>query len=67
MVVSIQELLDEEAKLANSGKGDSVERKEILTLICLKRDENKRPLCFGYDDCSISELSTCAWRNDCGA
>lgn len=65
-MISIQDLLDEEAKLSNAGKKDSVERKEILALIRLKRDESYRPVCFGHDDCSTDMLSRCAWRNECG-
>lgn len=62
----IQELLNQEAMLANSGQGRSVERKEIHTAIRLMRGSNEPP-CFGADDCSTSILSTCAWRMDCGA
>lgn len=65
-MTSIQDLLDEEAELANNGKANSTERKEILALIRLKRDESNRPYCFGEDDCSTNILSMCPWRNDCG-
>ncbi len=62
----MQELLNREARLGNEGKGDSVERQELLTMIRLKRDEQYRPTCFGEDDCSIETLCTCPWRIDCG-
>jgi hypothetical protein len=64
--LSLQDLLNQEAKLSNAGKGDSVERQKILTTIRLMRDESYRPSCFGEDDCSTSMLSTCPWRMDCG-
>ena len=63
---TIQELLDKEATLANTGQGDSEERMQIHTIIRLKR-EAPPPVCFGQDDCSIGTLSRCAWRMDCGA
>lgn len=63
---SLQGLLNQEAMLANTGKDDSEERKQIHTLIRLKRDEQWRPICFGEDDCSTLMLSRCPWRIDCG-
>jgi hypothetical protein len=65
-MTSMQDLLNREAVLSNIGKGDSVERQELLTMIRLKRDEQYRPGCFGEDDCSTQMLSTCPWRMDCG-
>ena len=62
----LQELLDREAELSNTGKGDSIERKHIHTVIRLMRDESQRPECFGDDDCSTLMLSVCPWRIDCG-
>ena len=62
----IQDLLNQEAKLSNAGKSDSVERQELLTLIRLERSQ-PAPVCFGHDDCSTSMLSRCAWRMDCGS
>ena len=62
----MQDLLNQEAILSNAGKGDSIERQTILTLIRLKRDDKWRPVCFGDDDCSTLALSTCPWRMDCG-
>ena len=62
----IQELLDQEATLANTGKADSEERKQLHTAIRLARDETLRPHCFGYDDCSTYYLARCPWRMDCG-
>jgi hypothetical protein len=63
----IQALLNEEAMLSNSGRGDSKERMELHTIIRLKRDESLRPDCFGEDDCGTLMLSSCPWRMDCGA
>ena len=65
-MTELQTLLDEEAMLANTGQGDSEERMKIHTLIRLKR-LSPVPSCFGHDDCSISMLSRCPWRMDCGA
>ncbi len=64
--LSIQDLLDEEAELSNTGRSDSEERMKIHTLIRLRRDETSRPFCFGEDDCSTRILSMCPWRIDCG-
>mgnify|MGYP003353240918 CR=1 FL=1 len=63
---SMQELLDKEAMLSNSGQDDSLERQQILTIIRLKR-QAPPPVCFGEDDCSIARLTHCPWRMDCGA
>ena len=62
----IQDLLNREAKLSNSGLGDSPERQQLLTTIRLMRDDQYRPACFGEDDCSTNMLSQCPWRMDCG-
>lgn len=62
--MELQDLLNQEAKLSNAGKGDSEERQKILTVIRLKREP--APHCFGQDDCSTMMLSVCAWRMDCG-
>lgn len=62
----LQNLLDQEATLANEGKADSEERQKILTAIRLMRDESMRPDCFGDYDCSTYMLSICPWRNECG-
>jgi hypothetical protein len=64
---TIQELLDEEAKLSNNGLGDSKERQEILKVIRVMRKRLHQPLCFGQDDCSTNMLSKCPWRMDCGS
>lgn len=61
----LQRLLNEEAMLSNTGRSDSEERKQLHTIIRLKR--TVKPVCFGYDDCSTTMLSTCAWRMDCGS
>jgi len=63
---NIQELLDKEAELANTGKGESIERAEIHALIKTVRVETMRPICFGQDDCSTYFLMRCPWRIDCG-
>lgn len=62
----MQDLLNQEAILSNTGKGNSDERKQIHTLIRLKR-KGPPPPCFGEDDCSTLMLSTCPWRMDCGS
>ena len=64
--MNLQELLDKEATLANTGKAESKERMEIHTLIRIARDERYRPPCFGQDDCSTEMLMRCPWRIDCG-
>ncbi len=64
---TIQDLLNKEAQLSNSGEGDSPERMEIHKIIRMKRKNLHQPLCFGQDDCSTLMLSTCPWRMDCGS
>jgi hypothetical protein len=64
-MTEIQDLLNQEATLANNGKQDSEERQSIHTLIRLKRPL-PAPTCFGEDDCSTHILSMCPWRIDCG-
>ena len=63
---TLQDMLDREAVLSNTGHADSEERQKILTLIRLKRAAPP-PVCFGQDDCTIGTLTRCAWRMDCGA
>lgn len=65
-MTTIQELLDKEAELSNTGYGDSNERKEIHKTIRIMRKGRHQPLCFGQDDCSTMMLSVCPWRMDCG-
>lgn len=65
-MIEVQDLLDREAKLSNAGAGNSPERQELLTMIRLRRDDTKRPTCFGLDDCSTMLLMRCPWRMDCG-
>lgn len=65
-MITLQQLLDQEADLSNTGQGDSDQRKKILTAIVLMRDESYRPVCYGEDDCSTLMLSRCAWRMTCG-
>jgi hypothetical protein len=64
-MTELQFLLNQEAFYANNGLGESEERKQIHTIIRLKR-EGPAPYCLGDDDCSTLALSTCAWRMDCG-
>lgn len=66
-MITLQELLNKEAKLSNAGKGDSQERKDILKEIRIIRKNMHQPLCFGQDDCSTNMLSKCPWRMDCGS
>lgn len=62
---SIQDLLDEEAELANTGRAKSRERDKIHVEIVLRRGDSP-PHCWGEDDCSTNMLSMCPWRIDCG-
>lgn len=62
--MTLQDLLDQEAVLANTGLGDGEERAKIHTVIRLMRDAHA-PYCFGHDDCSTRMLSECPWRMDC--
>ena len=64
-MASIQELLDQEARMANEGQGDSEFRQIILEEIKVRRGP-AAPICFGEDDCSTNMLMRCPWRNDCG-
>lgn len=66
-MTELQDLLNREAQLSNSGQGDCLERQQLLTMIRIKRDESNRPICFGEDDCSTNMLSRCPWRMDCGS
>ena len=65
-MTGLQDLLDQEAALSNSGLGDSEERKQLHTVIRLKRSSMPEPWCFGEDDCSTNMLMRCPWRMDCG-
>lgn len=58
---SIQDLLDEEANLKNSGQDA-----EYVINIIRERRGNQAPICFGLDDCSTDFLIRCPWRMDCG-
>ncbi len=66
-MTELQALLNEEALLANTGYGDSEQRKHLHTIIRIKRSDQPEPHCFGEDDCSTLALSQCPWRMDCGA
>ena len=66
----LQDLLDQEAQLANTGLGNSEARMQLHTAIRLMRGADtggESPWCFGQDDCSTNILSMCPWRIDCGA
>lgn len=65
MTTYIQQLLDQEANMANTGQRDSDFRKIILEEIKGLRGTDA-PSCFGEDDCSTNMLCRCPWRNDCG-
>jgi hypothetical protein len=64
-MATIQELLDQEAKLANAGHTKSDFRVIIHEEIRARRG-NIAPACFGEDDCSTMMLVRCPWRMDCG-
>lgn len=61
LVNNIQDLLDAEATLKNSGKDAT---SVVIRIRELRGD--KAPVCFGEDDCSTEILSRCPWRMDCG-
>jgi len=63
----LQDLLNQEAELSNSGQANSQELAKLHTIIRLKRSDQPEPHCFGDDDCSTLALSQCPWRMDCGA
>lgn len=69
-MTEIQDLLNQEAFYANNGQADCEERKQLHTLIRLKRvaadGSSETPWCFGHDDCTTLVLSQCPWRIDCG-
>jgi hypothetical protein len=61
----IQQLLDAEDRLGNTGKANSPERLAILKQIVDLRGTDV-PHCHGHDDCSTMILIRCPWRIDCG-
>lgn len=63
--MTIQDLLDQEANIANSGGEHSEARVIIHDKIRVMRG-TEHPVCFGDDDCSTNILSKCPWRMDCG-
>ncbi len=65
-MATIQQLLDQEAGLANSGHERSPLRLIIWEEIRQRRG-TEAPVCFGEDDCSTLILSQCPWRMDCGS
>ena len=64
-MTTLQELLDQEARLSNEGHGDSDFRKIIHEEIKVRRG-SEAPICWGQDDCSTNMLMRCPWRIDCG-
>lgn len=65
-IVSIQDLLNEEAKMSNKGMDKEHPFRKIILEEIRQRRGTEAPFCFGEDDCSTSMLSTCPWRMDCG-
>lgn len=63
---TLQELLNQEAKLSNDGHSDSDFRKIIHEEIKSRRGSDAPP-CWGQDDCSTNILMRCPWRIDCSA
>ena len=61
----VQELLNLQANLSNTGKKDSDEYRNVCITITELRG-NEPPPCWGDDDCSTLILSQCPWRIDCG-
>lgn len=55
---TLQELLDESARLSNA--------KYLVDEEIKKRRGTNHPPCWGSDDCSTLMLMTCPWRIDCG-
>ena len=64
-MATIQELLDQEARVSNEGHGKSEFRMIILEEIKARRG-TEAPICWGEDDCSTMTLVRCPWRIDCG-
>jgi len=65
-MATVQELLDQEARLSNEGHSKSDFRKIILEEIKARRGTDAPP-CWGEDDCSTNMLMRCPWRIDCGS
>ena len=64
--MDLQDLLDKDAQLSNSGVERSHPfRKIVREEIVMRRGSNK-PICHGEDDCSTNLLMRCPWRIDCG-
>ena len=55
---TLQELLDESARLSNA--------KYLVDEEIKKRRGESSPPCWKHDDCSTLMLMTCPWRIDCG-
>ena len=64
-MTTLQDLLDQEARLSNEGHGESDFRKIVLEEIKVRRG-TVAPSCWGHDDCSTNMLMRCPWRIDCG-
>lgn len=64
--ISVQDLLNEDAKLSNKGMGKEHPFRKIILAEIRQRRGTVEPLCFGEDDCSTDMLVRCPWRMDCG-
>ena len=62
--MTLQDFLDQEARLANSGYANSYQRKVAHEEIKKLRGDEPPP-CWGEDDCSTTMLMHCPWRIDC--
>lgn len=64
---SVQELLNQEAKMSNEGMDKDHPFRKIILEEIRQRRGTEPPGCFGEDDCSTAILSRCPWRMDCGS
>jgi len=60
----IQDLLDKEAQLSNSGQNN--EFRWMIHAEIKQLRGSDAPACWGEDDCSTNVLMRCPWRIDCG-
>jgi hypothetical protein len=63
---TVQELLNEEAKMSNKGMDKNHPFRKIILEEIKQRRGTVPPACYGEDDCSTNILSMCPWRTDCG-
>lgn len=64
-MTTLQNLLNEEARLANQMAALRQERAKLRQKIIEIRPKNP-PHCFGEDDCGTQMLVTCPYRWECG-